>query len=141
MQYDVITIDTNIFRKYGYFLEGGMLGQLSQFKEGLAQMVLSEIVARELYRHLTTLAQDAATRLGAAVKDAIKSGLLMGECTAERDVEFESDALVSFEGDFSSEPPQVAVTTVELTNAIDTIDFGEIGPDYAGDMEYVDEPD
>lgn len=29
MQYDAITIDTNIFRHNGWHLEGGMLGQLS----------------------------------------------------------------------------------------------------------------
>ena len=52
MQYDVITLDTNIFSRNGYYLEGGMLGQLSQFKEGSAKLVVSEIVLRELHSHL-----------------------------------------------------------------------------------------
>jgi hypothetical protein len=57
MEYDAITIDTNIFTQNGYFLEGGILGQMSQFKEGAATFVLSEIVIREIHRHLKTQAK------------------------------------------------------------------------------------
>lgn len=46
MDYDAVTIDSNIFIEYGMNLEGGVLAQLFQFREGSAQFVLSEIVIR-----------------------------------------------------------------------------------------------
>lgn len=66
MKYDAITLDTNIFDENSLSLEGGMLQQLQQFKGGLAHFVLSEIVVREIHRHLTEEAQKAAFALGSA---------------------------------------------------------------------------
>lgn len=59
----------------------------------------------------------------------------MGSCSAERDIEFEAAVLITFEGDFSAEPPEVEVKAVELVEAIDSVDFGPIGPDYGDDWE------
>ena len=39
MEYDAITLDANIFIHNGLYLEGGMLQQLHQFKEGTVQFV------------------------------------------------------------------------------------------------------
>jgi hypothetical protein len=48
MSYDVVTLDTNIFANNHYDLERGLLAQLSQFKEGSARFVLSEVVLSEV---------------------------------------------------------------------------------------------
>ena len=63
MDYDAVTLDTNIFDENRLNLEGGMLQQLSQFKQGLTQFVLSEIVIGEIHRHLTDQAQKAKDAL------------------------------------------------------------------------------
>jgi len=76
MRYDAITIDTNIFADNGYRLESGLLSQLSQFKDGQVKFVLSEIVYRELCRHLLAAASDFRKRLISTVKKARHSGLL-----------------------------------------------------------------
>ena len=53
MEYDAITLDSNIFiAADGIYLEGGMLAQLSQFQEGNIKFVLSDIVMREVRRRL-----------------------------------------------------------------------------------------
>ena len=79
MQYDSITLDTNIFRHNGFYLEGGMLGQFVQFREGFAQFVLSEIVVREVHKYLKIEAKEATDDLGKAIKKSSKSGLLLEE--------------------------------------------------------------
>ncbi len=76
MQYDVVTIDTNIFRRYGWQLEEGMLGQLAQFKEGSVQFCLSEIVLREIYKHLTIEAKAARETIDKARRESRKNNIL-----------------------------------------------------------------
>lgn len=76
MKYDAITIDTNIFSKNGYNLESGLLGQLTQFKEGSVTFILSEIVLRELKRHLIRDGKKMRSEFDRLIKDAQKSLLL-----------------------------------------------------------------
>lgn len=76
MEYDAITIDTNIFDENGLNLESGMLKQLGQFGEGSAQFVLSEIVYREIIRHLTERGQKARDSLFSSIKRSAQLGLL-----------------------------------------------------------------
>jgi hypothetical protein len=52
MPYDAITIDTNTFIQSGLALETGLLAQLEQFKDAPVDLVLSEIVTREVLKHL-----------------------------------------------------------------------------------------
>lgn len=52
MAYDAITIDSSIFLKLGLNLESGLLAQLAQFKDGPTDLVLSEVVEREVFKHL-----------------------------------------------------------------------------------------
>lgn len=52
MAYDAFTIDTNMAIQGGLNLEAGLLGQLMQFKDGQIELVLSEIVIREIRKHL-----------------------------------------------------------------------------------------
>ncbi len=79
MKYDAITLDTNIFRKNGYNLEFGLLGQLTQFKAGSVQLVLSEIVCREASKHLKESAHQDWLRLKESIKKSEKSFLLSSE--------------------------------------------------------------
>lgn len=81
MKYDAITLDTNILRKYGYNLESGLLGQLTQFKEGSVQLVLSEIVYREASKHLRENARDDWSKLEQSINKSEKSFLLSPEST------------------------------------------------------------
>lgn len=63
MPYDAITIDSNMFIRAGIDLEAGLLAQLAQFKDGPTSVVLSEIVVREVLKHLqqnTKKGRDAA---------------------------------------------------------------------------------
>lgn len=83
MQYDAITLDTNIFRHNGFYLEGGMLGQFSQFREGSAQFVLSEIVVLEVRKYLKIEAIEATDNLGRAIKKSSKNGLLSAKSTEQ----------------------------------------------------------
>ncbi len=54
-----MTIDTSIFRSLGFALDHGLLGQLSQFKYDRFNLVLSEIVVREIRRQISDgLAED-----------------------------------------------------------------------------------
>ena len=81
MKYDAITLDTNILRKNGYNLESGLLGQLTQFKEGSVQLVLSEIVYRETSKHLRENAREDWSKLEQSIKKSEKSFLLSPEST------------------------------------------------------------
>jgi hypothetical protein len=78
MQYDAITLDSNVFHHNGFYLEGGMLGQLTQFREGSAQFILSEIVVREVFKYLKIEAKSARDALGQALKASGKNALLSG---------------------------------------------------------------
>jgi hypothetical protein len=55
----------------------------------------------------------------------------MGDCDAQTELEFDAAVLVTFEGDFSESAPEFEITHVELVDAPDTIDFGNVGPDFA----------
>jgi hypothetical protein len=79
MKYDAITLDANIFFHNGFYLEGGMLGQLVQFKEGSAQFVLSEIVFREVYKYVKLHAAEANSDLEKAIKKCGKNGVVSNE--------------------------------------------------------------
>lgn len=81
MKYDAITLDTNILRKNGYNLESGLLGQLTQFKQGSVQLVLAEIVYREASEHLKESAREDWSKLEQSIKKSEKSFLLSSEST------------------------------------------------------------
>ena len=79
MKYDAITLDTNIFRDNGYRLESGLLAQLAQFKTSATKFVLSEIVHRELRRHLLAEVDRRREALLLAAKKARRAGLIPPE--------------------------------------------------------------
>lgn len=76
MKYDAVTVDTNIFDQKRLNLERGMLARLKQFKEGSAKFILSEIVLREVHRHLTVQAEAAKQELKSAIRRSELTGLV-----------------------------------------------------------------
>jgi hypothetical protein len=76
VEYDAVTVDTNIFDQKKLNLEGGMLAQFKQFKEGSAKFILSEIVFREVHRHLTEQAETAKQELKSAIRRSGLTGLV-----------------------------------------------------------------
>lgn len=52
MKYGAITLDTSIFDQHGLKLDRGLLKALEQFNGKPIGLVLSEIVFRELHKHL-----------------------------------------------------------------------------------------
>ena len=76
MKYDAITLDTSIFERHQLNLKGGMLKQLYQFKDGPGKFVLSEIVIREVVRHLALRAERAKDAVSVAIQKAHESELV-----------------------------------------------------------------
>ncbi|AWM05401.1 PIN domain-containing protein [Bradyrhizobium symbiodeficiens] len=75
MHYDAVTFDTQTVETNSFHFDGGLLSQLKQFRNGPVRVVVSEIVVREIYKHLvdkTKAAKDAAT---ASHKKAVDCGL------------------------------------------------------------------
>lgn len=80
MKYDAVTLDTNIFNQKHLNLERGILAQFGQFAEGSAKFVLSEIVLREVFRHLKSEADFAKQQLETAIRQS-KLARLFNETT------------------------------------------------------------
>ncbi|MBJ7441924.1 MAG: DUF4935 domain-containing protein [Sphingopyxis sp.] len=76
MPYDALTIDTSSFMRLGLNLETGLLAQLSQFHDGPTALILSEIVTREILKHLAENGRKARDSALAAL-DRIEQLLLV----------------------------------------------------------------
>lgn len=76
MIYSAVTIDTNVVSINGYNLEGGLLARLYQFNGGTASFILSEIVVREINRHLIDQAKETRAKLDQVVAKSNFHGLL-----------------------------------------------------------------
>ena len=50
----------------------------------------------------------------------------MGSNVAETDLEFEAEALITFDGDISADPPDFEISNLELINMIDYVNFDYI---------------
>jgi hypothetical protein len=70
LDYHAICIDTNIFRETGYAFDKGLPAQLAQFADSPVQVVISEIVHREMKRHLTESIGKARAALEKGIKEA-----------------------------------------------------------------------
>ena len=73
MKYDAITLDTNIFQQHGLNFESGVLAQLSQFQSGYIEFVLSEIVVREVTKHLISFNKESLEKINTALRDYKRS--------------------------------------------------------------------
>jgi hypothetical protein len=68
-----ISLDTSIFHRNGLRLETGLLRRLEQFKGSGRRFVLTDIVQRELLKHLHKTASDDEARLRSAARDMAQS--------------------------------------------------------------------
>ncbi len=82
MEYDAITLDTNIFDQNGLRLESGLLAELNQFKNGTAQFILSEVVVKEVVRHIEEKCKKAAEGLDASVRKAKENHVVPSDIIA-----------------------------------------------------------
>lgn len=76
MSYDAITFDTQTVYANHRTLDRGYVGQLKQFKDGPVQVVLTEIVLRELNKMLVDKAQAPLDALSKAIHDGGDNGQL-----------------------------------------------------------------
>jgi hypothetical protein len=76
MEYDAITLDTNVFHRNGLHLEGGLLAQLKQFKDGSAQFILSEIVLREVHKYILEKTKNTSDDFKRHARKVAEVGLL-----------------------------------------------------------------
>jgi hypothetical protein len=83
LEYQAITIDTCIFDERDCGLEKGLLKQLYQFKGSPVVLVLSEIVIRELQKHMTEKIKDSRAKIGRAMKLA-SAHLCLAEVDADQ---------------------------------------------------------
>lgn len=70
LDYHALCIDTSTFREAGYGFDRGLLAQLEQFAQSPVQVVISEIVHREMSRHLTDSVAKARAALEKGLKEA-----------------------------------------------------------------------
>src|ERR1700730_7027301 len=75
MQYDVITFDTQTVESNSFHFDGGFLSKLKQFKDGPVRVVVSEIVVREIFKHLVEKTRAARDSAISAHKKALDCGL------------------------------------------------------------------
>jgi hypothetical protein len=75
MQYDFITFDTQTVETDAFHFDGGLLSQLKQFKDGPVRVVVSEIVVREVFKHLVEKTRAARDSAASAHKQAVDHGL------------------------------------------------------------------
>ena len=69
-RYSALTIDTSIFIKNGLKLNKGLLAQLHQFKDNPINLILSDIVYRELKSHLDKKEKETKSKIESALNDA-----------------------------------------------------------------------
>lgn len=93
MPYDAFTIDTNAIMQGGLDFEAGLLAQLSQFKDGPTEFIISEIVVRETLRHLLLSTKKARDATLGALNRAVATGV-MDEASREAAVAALADSRV-----------------------------------------------
>lgn len=70
VDYGALTIDTSIFDNHGIAIEKGLFRQLHQFKDSPVRFILSDIVHREVMKHLLEKTKEARGKVAAAVRAA-----------------------------------------------------------------------
>lgn len=76
MKYDAITFDTQTIVSKGFNFDKGLLSQLRQFSIGPTEVIVSEIVMRELLNHLIEDTREVRDKLVKATKTAAEFGLI-----------------------------------------------------------------
>lgn len=112
MKYDALTIDTQVIMAGGFDFDGGLLAQLKQFKDGQTEVLVSEIVFREILRHL----RQNTTGAKAAIESAQRKVKLYG---------FPAEACVGFTTDIDTD----ALARSRLQKYLEEIGATLIRPD------------
>lgn len=77
----LITLDTNILKRYNYGLEHGLLARMQQFQASDVNVVMSEIIIKEMSGHMEADIDDAQKAIEKAIK---KVGASRNISVAER---------------------------------------------------------
>ncbi len=75
MKYDAVTFDTQVVIRNGFNFSGGLLAQLSQFKNGPTRVVVSQMTVLEVLKHLVENTRAAKAILESAHSKAVFFGL------------------------------------------------------------------
>lgn len=78
-----ISVDTCIYDRLGLHLEGGLLLRLEQFRGTASMFLVSDVVRRELLKHMEQKALAAGNALRAAVKSAAEHWQAVASTQAE----------------------------------------------------------
>jgi PIN domain len=76
MKYSALTLDTNIVKSNAFKFEEGLLAKLAQFNKSHIQFVLSEVVLREIKKHLGEDLKKAKNALDSALQNSKQKGLI-----------------------------------------------------------------
>lgn len=63
-----ISVDTAVFDRYGCNLDHAVLARLDQFKKGGVNLILSEVVVKEVTSHIALAASETKRKLASALK-------------------------------------------------------------------------
>lgn len=75
MKYDAIAIDAQTVRSNSFHFDGGLLGQLRQFRHSTIDVLISQMVGSEILKHLRELTRQSKQSLQSASKRARELGI------------------------------------------------------------------
>lgn len=70
MEYNAVTFDTVTVVQNGFDFDGGLLNQLKQLRHDTIRVVVSDVVKKEILKHLSERNQQALSKLDGALKKA-----------------------------------------------------------------------
>lgn len=76
MKATALTIDTHTVMSNSYDFDNGLLGQLKRFRGSAVQLVISDVVVREIQKHLRHTTRKARDSIDVAHRDGLRFGLL-----------------------------------------------------------------
>lgn len=120
MTYDAITIDTQVVYSNDLELDTGLVGQLDQFKGGLVQFLLSEIIVREIHKPLTEKAKATHDALNKAIRAGRSNGQLSDPLCTE--LEAIRDGMIKPSEHAKNQLSNFAASTGAEVVAADTVD-------------------
>ncbi|RUT24847.1 hypothetical protein C0V97_14050 [Asaia sp. W19] len=80
-QYDAITFDTQTIERQAFNFDGPLLASFRQFHDGRIKVVISDVVAEEIKRHMIPVIADAKEKYINAVKKVQKFNLISSEAS------------------------------------------------------------
>ena len=93
MKYEAVTFDTQTVETNGFHFDGGLLGQLKQFRGGPTQVLITDVVAREILKHVITKTKGAKEALESAMVKAHEAGLVEAAAAPFRETPVDVQAI------------------------------------------------